>query len=206
MSDQPTILVIGTLDTKAPELLHLKQTIEDKSGRALIMDVGVVGDPPFAPHVTKEEVAGAAEQTIEELIAMEDENESMLAMALGASRIARQLSAEGRIDGMIALGGTMGTDLAFDVALAMPIGVPKVVISSVAIFAFDPARAAGSGPDDDPLGGRFVGHQFDQPRGSRTGGRRRIGSLPPFRRGSSQTAGHRGQRAGTSQPEIHAPP
>ncbi|WP_121634482.1 Tm-1-like ATP-binding domain-containing protein [Tropicibacter alexandrii] len=132
MPQSPVILVIGTGDTKTPELLCLRETILAKGGKALMMDVGVVGEPDFAPEIRKEDVAAAAGRTIPELIAMEDENISMAAMAEGASTLARQLHADGQIDGMIALGGTMGTDLAFDVALALPIGVSKMVISSVA--------------------------------------------------------------------------
>jgi len=132
MATRKTVLVIGTGDTKSPELECLRTTIEAKGGQAMIMDVGVMGAPPFRPHITNEEVALAANTSIAELIAMEDENDSMSAMALGATRIAKRLFDEGEIDAMLALGGTMGTDLAFDVALALPVGVPKVVVSSVA--------------------------------------------------------------------------
>ena len=132
MPQSPVILVIGTGDTKAPELMCLRETILAKGGKALMMDVGVVGEPEFEPEIRKEDVAAAAGHSIPDLIAMEDENSSMAAMAEGAATLAGQLHAEGRIDGMVALGGTMGTDLAFDVALALPIGVPKMVISSVA--------------------------------------------------------------------------
>lgn len=132
MPKSPVILVIGTGDTKTPELMCIRDTIIAKGGKALMMDVGVVGEPEFEPDIRKEDVAGASGKTIPELIAMEDENISMAAMAAGAARLAEELHSNGQIDGMIALGGTMGTDLAFDVALALPIGVPKMVISSVA--------------------------------------------------------------------------
>ena len=132
MATSKTVLVIGTGDTKAPELECLRETIEAKGGRAMIMDVGVMGVPSFRPVISNDEVALAADSSIAELIAMDNENDSMSAMARGAARIARRLFDDGEIDAMLALGGTMGTDLAFDVALALPLGVPKVVVSSVA--------------------------------------------------------------------------
>jgi uncharacterized protein (UPF0261 family) len=91
-----------------------------------------MGVPSFRPVISNDEVALAADSSIAELIAMDNENDSMSAMARGAARIARRLFDDGEIDAMLALGGTMGTDLAFDVALAFPLGVPKVVVSSVA--------------------------------------------------------------------------
>ena len=75
----------------------------------------------------------------------------MSLMALGATRLTRQLSDAGEIDGMIAIGGTMGTDLALDVALALPIGLPKFVVSTIRL-AFDAPGAHRSGSDDDPVG------------------------------------------------------
>jgi uncharacterized protein (UPF0261 family) len=73
-----------------------------------------------------------AETTIEAIIASGDENSAMALMALGASRLARQLHDAGQADGAIILGGTMGTDLALDVAAALPLGVPKFVVSTIA--------------------------------------------------------------------------
>lgn len=140
MSDKPTILVIGTADTKAPELLWLRDTIEAKGGATWVMDVGVVGEPPFEPDTRKEEVAEAGGSTIAELIALDDENMSMARMAEGASRLAKRLFDQRKIDGMIAIGGTMGTDLACDVALALPLGIPKMIVSSVAFSPVIPSE------------------------------------------------------------------
>lgn len=129
---QPRILVIGTADTKSDELLYLCGRIEEGGGRALVMDVGVLGGAPFVPDIANTEVAAAAGTTLAELAALGDENAAMAGMARGAARLARRLHAEGRIDGLLALGGTMGTDLALDAAAALPVGVPKVVLSTIA--------------------------------------------------------------------------
>jgi len=130
--DRPRILVIGTGDTKADELLYMRDCILGAGGVPVMMDVSILGDPPYAPEHDKHAVAAAAETTIETIAAGGDENTAMAAMALGASRLARDLHDKGKIDGMIALGGTMGTDLALDVALALPLGVPKFVVSTIA--------------------------------------------------------------------------
>jgi uncharacterized protein (UPF0261 family) len=126
------ILVIGTGDTKADELRFIGDCIAAAGGEAIMMDVSVLGDPPYAPHHDKHAVALAAETTIEKIAESGDENSAMSLMALGAKRLARRLYDSGDFDGMLAIGGTMGTDLALDVAQALPIGVPKFVISTIA--------------------------------------------------------------------------
>jgi uncharacterized protein (UPF0261 family) len=128
----PRILLIGTGDTKADELMFMSNCIREAGGEPVMMDVSVLGDPPYRPHHDKHAVARAAQTTIERIAASGDENSAMSLMALGATRLTRALSAAGEIDGMIAIGGTMGTDLALDVALALPVGVPKFVVSTIA--------------------------------------------------------------------------
>jgi uncharacterized protein (UPF0261 family) len=132
------ILVIGTCDTKADELQFIRSCIEGGGGRAVIMDVGVLGAPPFDPDFSKHDVAAEAGASIAEIAALGDENEAMTKMSEGAARLARRLHADGRIAGMVALGGTMGTDLALDVAAALPLGVPKCVISTVSFSPLIP--------------------------------------------------------------------
>lgn len=132
MTGIPSILLVGTVDTKADELLYMKSGIEAGGGRALVMDVGILGEPSFPPDVDKQAVAGAAGTTIEAIAALGDENAAMTKMAQGATRIALDLHAQGRVQGVLALGGTMGTDLALDVTAALPLGVPKFVVSTVA--------------------------------------------------------------------------
>jgi len=126
------ILVIGTGDTKSDELLFMAERIRSAGGEPVMMDVGVLGDPPYLPDHDKHAVAAAAGTTIAAIVESGDENTAMTAMAAGASSLARALHDGGAIDGVIALGGTMGTDLALDVALALPLGVPKFVVSTIA--------------------------------------------------------------------------
>jgi len=129
---RPRILVVGTGDTKADELLFLSERIAEAGGEAVMLDVSVLGDPPYTPAHDKHAVAAAAGTTIDEVSASGDENTVMTRMAEGASSLARRLQENRSIDAFLAIGGTMGTDLALDVASALPIGVPKVVVSTVA--------------------------------------------------------------------------
>ncbi|MCH8072911.1 MAG: Tm-1-like ATP-binding domain-containing protein [Proteobacteria bacterium] len=126
------ILVIGTADTKADELLYLKSCIEKVGGTALIMDVGVLGDPPFTPAYSKHDVAAAIGISNDDIIALGDEHKAMMRQAEAATALAVQLERDGKIDGMLAIGGSMATDLALDVADALPLGVPKVIVSTIA--------------------------------------------------------------------------
>jgi len=143
MADK-TILIVGTYDTKSDELAYMRACVEGQNGRALTMDVSVLGDPPQPADYSKHDVAAAAGSSIEAVIASGDENSAMTIMAAGASALARRLFDEGRFDGLIALGGTMGTDLALDVCGTLPMGVPKYIVSTVAFSPLIPAdRLAG---------------------------------------------------------------
>ncbi len=127
----PRILVVGTADTKADEMRYLAERVAAAGGVASTMDVGVLGTPPFVPDVRNADVAAAAGTTLGAIAALGDENAAMARMADGAAAIVRREHAAGRLDGVLALGGTMGTDLALDVCAALPLGVPKVVVSTV---------------------------------------------------------------------------
>ena len=127
-----TILVIGTFDTKADELAYLIDRIMAQGGDVLAMDVSILGEAKTPVAVTKHDVAAAADTTIDALIALGEEGEAFAQMSAGAALLTRKLHAEGRFHGMIALGGTMGTDLALDCAQALPLGVPKYIVSTVA--------------------------------------------------------------------------
>ena len=140
MTAEKTILIIGTYDTKDDELAYLAERIRAEGGNVLTMDVSVLGDPAEPTDYSKHNVAAAADSSIEAAIATGDENGAMQIMAAGAAALARTLHDEGRFDGMVALGGTMGTDLALDVCAALPLGVPKYVVSTVSFSPLIPAE------------------------------------------------------------------
>ena len=130
--NRSTILLVGTADTKSDELGFLRQCLTEQGADALLMDVGVLAAGAVPVDITHDEVARAAGRTLQQVIDAGDENTAMTWMAEGAAALASRLHRQGRIQGLLALGGTMGTDLAFDVAAALPVGVPKVLVSTVA--------------------------------------------------------------------------
>ena len=145
MSETKTILVAGTYDTKDDELNFIAEVIRGQGGAVLSMDLSVLGDPSAPTDISKHAVAEAGGSSIEVAIDSGDENRAMQIMAQGAAAKALELYRAGRIDGVIVLGGTMGTDLAPDLCAALPLGVPKYVVSTV---AFSPLLPPGRIPAD----------------------------------------------------------
>jgi len=109
----------------------MREQLERNDGAGLIMDVGVLGNPCFTPDISNSVVAAAAGATLEELAALGDENQAMTRMAVGAVLLAKDLYQQGAVQAVVVLGGTMGTDLALDVTGALPLGMPKLVVSTV---------------------------------------------------------------------------
>ncbi|MGI3185438.1 Tm-1-like ATP-binding domain-containing protein [Nioella aestuarii] len=139
MADK-TILVVGTYDTKDDELLYMAGRIRAQGGGVLTMDVSVLGDPSKPTDYSKHDVAEAGGSSIEAAIASGDENTAMQIMARGSAALAARAWAEGRFDGVVVLGGSMGTDLALDLCSALPLGVPKYIVSTVAFSTLIPAE------------------------------------------------------------------
>lgn len=132
------ILIVGTYDTKQDELGYLADVIRAQGGGVVTMDVSVLGDPATPTDYSKHQVAEAGGSSIAEAIAAEDENHAMQIMARGAATLAARLCAQGGFDGVIVLGGSMGTDLALDLCAALPLGVPKYVVSTVSFSPMIP--------------------------------------------------------------------
>ena len=139
MTRDKTILIVGTYDTKDDELQYMAGVIRGQGGKVLTMDVSVLGDPSAPTDISKHDVAAEAGATIAEIIGYGDENRAMQAMAKGAARLAARAEAAGQINGVVVLGGSMGTDLALDVCSALPLGVPKYVVSTVAFSPLIPS-------------------------------------------------------------------
>ena len=126
-----TILLVGTFDTKPTELKFMMQHLVVSGCDVLAMDVSVLGNTDVAHHITKHQVAEASNTTIDKIIAYNDENTAMIQMSKGACVLTQQYYQNGRIQGVIILGGSMGTDLALDVVNVLPLGVPKMIVSTV---------------------------------------------------------------------------
>ncbi|TDF89745.1 UPF0261 family protein [Paenibacillus piri] len=127
-----TIALLGALDTKGNEYAYVKSRIEAKGHNTLLIDVGVLDPPTLNADIHRETVAEAAGVPLAQLVANRDRGEAVAAMGLGAERLLSRLYAEGTIDGVLSLGGTGGTSVACQAMRALPIGFPKVMVSTVA--------------------------------------------------------------------------
>ncbi|MHC4404527.1 MAG: Tm-1-like ATP-binding domain-containing protein [Planctomycetota bacterium] len=127
-----TVALLGALDTKGAEYGFVKRCIEARGHRTLLIDVGVLDPPRVAPDVSRREVAEAAGADLDQLVAAGDRGEAVAAMAQGAKVLVARLYAEGKFDGVMALGGGGGTSVACGAMRTLPLGVPKVMVSTVA--------------------------------------------------------------------------
>lgn len=130
--DQKAILIIATLDTKGPETQYLKSLIENKGHRTLVMDAGILGSAPFKPDITRDQVAREGGTAIDDLIRNGDKGTAIQVMAEGSKKIAQKLYQEEKISGVIGLGGAQGTEIGTSAMRALPLGFPKLMVSTVA--------------------------------------------------------------------------
>ena len=126
------IAIVGTLDTKFEEMGFIQDFITKKGHDAVIIDAGIMGAVPFTPQISRDKVAEAAGMSLREIQALGDEGKAIAVMAEGASRIVRDLYEIGRIDAIISVGGSMGTSLGLATMRGLPIGLPKLMVSTIA--------------------------------------------------------------------------
>lgn len=126
------ILLIGTLDTKGAELAFVRELIHARGFRALVVDAGVLGEPAFAPDIGAAEVAAAGGASLDELRARGDRGEAIDVMIAGVRALAVSLHHAGEFDGVLALGGGGGTNIATAAMRELPVGVPKLMVSTLA--------------------------------------------------------------------------
>jgi uncharacterized protein (UPF0261 family) len=98
----------------------------------VLVDAGVLSEPPFRPDITRQEVAEAAGVDVEQLASKRDRGAALEAMGRGAPEIGRRLHEEGRLDALAGLGGTGGTAIVTCAMRRLPVGVPKLILSTVA--------------------------------------------------------------------------
>lgn len=138
MPEAKTILLIGTLDTKGHEYAYLRDLIERRGHRALVIDASVfdsgatAGAAGLTPDIDATQVALAAGADLLTLREQGDRNGALVTMTQGSVALARQLFAEGRFNAVLGLGGSGGTALVTAVMRELPIGVPKVMVSTIA--------------------------------------------------------------------------
>ena len=128
----PTIAVLGTLDTKGVEVEFLGDQIRARNCDTLVVDLGVLGSPAFEPDVARQRVAEAAGDQVESLASAGDRGRAVSAMTRGVEKIVPSLYDQGRIHAIVGIGGSAGTTMATAAMRALPMGVPKVMVSTIA--------------------------------------------------------------------------
>lgn len=126
------IVVLATLDTKGIETAYVRDLIASRGYNAIVIDCGLLGTPSFEPGVSREQVAHAAGTTVQELLDAGNKNAAIRTMAEGAKQLVLQMHQEGNLAGVLGLGGVQGTFIGTFVMQALPVGVPKVMLSTVA--------------------------------------------------------------------------
>jgi uncharacterized protein (UPF0261 family) len=127
-----TVVLVGTLDTKGIEYAFVRDRLRERGVDIILVDAGVLGTPLAEPDITRHEVAREAGVTIDELAAAGDRGRAIAAMAEGLKVVVRRLYDEGKLDAILGLGGSGGSSLITAAMRELPIGVPKLMVSTVA--------------------------------------------------------------------------
>jgi uncharacterized protein (UPF0261 family) len=127
-----TVVLVGTLDTKGLEYAFLRDRLHEAGVEVMLVDAGVLGEPLVAPDVTRAEVARAGGADHAELVRAGDRGAAVDAMGRGAAAVLARLHAEGRVNGVAAVGGSGNSSIAAQAMRDLPVGVPKLIVSTVA--------------------------------------------------------------------------
>jgi uncharacterized protein (UPF0261 family) len=127
-----TIVILGSLDTKGPDYQFVKDLIEARGHKTLVIDTSVINEPYFEPDVDRADVAEAGGGNIAVLQEEQDRGTAMKVMSAGAEEVVRRLHEEGRLDGILSMAGSGGTSVATAAMRTLPVGVPKLMVSTVA--------------------------------------------------------------------------
>lgn len=127
-----TIALLVTLDTKGDEAGFLKEQIEARGHKALIMDIGVIGTPGVAADISREEIAGAGGSTLAELLQKPTREEAGPVMVLGSIKLLQERIQANEVHAVLGLGGTQGTSSCCNIMQALPYGLPKIMVSTIA--------------------------------------------------------------------------
>jgi uncharacterized protein (UPF0261 family) len=127
-----TVLLIATFDTKEEEALYLKDSIEAQGVRVLIVDVGILYPPRGEVDISQEEVARRGGIPLKEALASKDKAKCTMNMIRGAEVLTKELYEQGRIHGVVSIGGGQGTEIACTAMRALPMGVPRLMVSTIA--------------------------------------------------------------------------
>jgi uncharacterized protein (UPF0261 family) len=127
-----SVLLIGTLDTKGTELAYVRDRLLEAGVPVLVADAGVLNAPSFTPDSSREEVFSAAGANYAAVKAAADRGKAVALAAAGVAQIAAELHRQGKLSGILSLGGSAGTTIGTAAMRAVPLGVPKLMVSTLA--------------------------------------------------------------------------
>ena len=127
-----TVCLVGTMDTKGIEFAFIKEQIETSGVSTCVVNTSILGEPQLKPDVSADEVAQAANSSLKALRDEGDRGNSVAVMAQGAATLIADKHAAGEIHGIISLGGSAGTTIGTTAMQALPVGVPKLMVSTLA--------------------------------------------------------------------------
>lgn len=129
-----TIVLVGTLDTKGSEIGYIRDKIRERGHETIVIDAGVMGEPKIEADITREEVAKAGGKGLEELIQegekASDRMQIIQVMTKGAAETVTGLHSQGRLDGIISVGGSMGMAIGVGAMKVLPVGIPKLMVGT----------------------------------------------------------------------------
>ncbi len=126
------LYLLATLDTKGPEAALLRDRLTSLGVTVAVVDCGCLGEPAFPPRVTRQELFRAAGTTHAEMVAAGDRGQAVAKAAIGAAKVVEDAWQRGELTGVLALGGSAGTTIGTAAMRRLPIGVPKLVVSTLA--------------------------------------------------------------------------
>src|SRR6266853_837355 len=127
-----TVVLVGTLDTKGAEYQYLRERLKLSGVKTLRVDVGTLEPPRAEPDISRYDVGAAAGVDVDALTVARDRGQAVSVMADAAAIVVKGLFAEGRCDGVLAAGGSGNTAIATKAMRALPVGVPKLMVSTMA--------------------------------------------------------------------------
>ena len=128
----PTVVLLGTLDTKGVEYDYLRRAVQAAGCSTLLIDAGIVGPASIEPDIARSEVASAVGADSAALAAAGDRGAAVQTMAAGAALVVERLFADGRLHGIISIGGSGNASIAARAMQTLPVGVPKLIVSTMA--------------------------------------------------------------------------
>jgi uncharacterized protein (UPF0261 family) len=129
VTDEPQIALIGTLDTKGEEIAYVAERLAGLGARPIVIDSGILGEPGTRADVTRQEVALEAGYELERIQTAGSRGAAVEMMAEGVRAVCLRLWLEGRLHGVLCLGGAEGALLGAAGMHALPLGVPKVIVT-----------------------------------------------------------------------------